>query len=100
MLLDQSECGKLSPENRGPCLHKSNFSGCDWFLFFIFLTSLFDTDDCCETIQLGGNAVAVSVENVNTFELHYVRINSVGQLLSNHEAILSVSATYASKTSK
>lgn len=53
-----------------------------------------------KTIQLGGNVVAVSVENVNTFELHYVRINSVGQLLSNHEAILSVSATYASKTSK
>lgn len=70
------------------------------FYLFIFSPVCLIQMTAVKTIQLGGNVVAVSVENVNTFELHYVRINSVGQLLSNHEAILSVSATYASKTSK
>lgn len=91
-LSDQSECGKLGPENRGLCPHGSSFSGCDWFP-----PSVFDTHYACEMIQLRGlgeNSAAVSVEMVDKSESHYVCINSGGQLLSNHGSSLCVTAAY------
>lgn len=87
MLVGRSECSKLGPE-----IEASVFMRATSVVVMDFPHSAFDAHYRCEMIQRGGleeRQRLVSVETIDAFVLHYVRVNAGGQILSNQLVRLS-----------